>query len=90
MILLCQLTSGRHIIELTEQQISHFCGNAIELQTNNGRILALSTTAFNAWHNEQTQLIAQSAQLVPINVSTIELAGGSIRCIIAEIHLSPR
>ncbi|ARD44017.1 amidinotransferase [Colwellia sp. PAMC 21821] len=82
--------SGRDVIELAESQISHFCGNAIELTTHNGRILALSTTAFNALTAEQTQLIAQSAKLVPIDVSTIELAGGSIRCMIAGIHLSPR
>ena len=82
--------SGRDVIELAESQISHFCGNAIELTTHSGRILALSTTAFNALTTEQTQLIAQSAKLVPIDVSTIELAGGSIRCMIAGIHLSPR
>lgn len=82
--------SGRHIIELSEQQISHFCGNAIELQSNDGRILVLSTTAHNALSAEQVRIIEQSAKLVPINVSTIELAGGSIRCMIAGIHLSPR
>lgn len=82
--------SGRDVIELTESQISHFCGNAIELKSTNGRILALSTTAHNALTAEQRKLIAQSATLVPIDVSTIELAGGSIRCMIAGIHLSPR
>jgi len=82
--------SGRHIIELSEQQISHFCGNAIELQSNDGRIIVLSTTAHNALSAEQVRIIEQSAQLVPIDVSTIELAGGSIRCMIAGIHLSPR
>ena len=83
-------SSGRKIITLTEPQIAKFCGNAIELQGKNGRILALSKTAYNALTAEQTKLIEQSAQLVPIDVSTIELAGGSIRCMIAGIHLSAR
>lgn len=82
--------SGRDVIELSEAQISHFCGNAIELKSSNGRILALSTTAYNALTAEQRKLIEKSAKLVSIDVSTIELAGGSIRCMIAGIHLSPR
>lgn len=82
--------SGRHVIALTEAQILNFCGNAIELKSDNGRILALSKTAYNALTAEQVVLIEQSAKLVAIDVSTIELAGGSIRCMIAGIHLSPR
>ena len=83
-------SSGRKVITLTESQINKFCGNPIELQGNNGRILVLSTTAYNALTTVQRKLIEQSAQLVPIDVSTIELAGGSIRCMIAGIHLAVR
>jgi hypothetical protein len=35
-------------------------------------------------------LIERSAQLVPLSVPTIELAGGSVRCMLAGIHLSRR
>ena len=28
--------------------------------------------------------------LLPLDVPTIELAGGSVRCMIAAIHLTPR
>ncbi len=34
-------SSGKQVIELTEQQINAFCGNALELQAQNGRILAI-------------------------------------------------
>ncbi|MFJ7005624.1 MULTISPECIES: arginine deiminase-related protein [Pseudomonas] len=34
--------------------------------------------------------IERSARLVPLDVATIEMAGGSVRCMIAGIHLSPR
>lgn len=34
--------------------------------------------------------IEKTAQLLPLAVPTIELAGGSVRCMLAGIHLSPR
>lgn len=82
--------SGRELIHLSAQQIAAFAGNAIELQGANGRILALSQTAFDALTEPQKQLIEQSAKLVPLAVPTIELAGGSVRCMIAGNHLSER
>lgn len=82
--------SGRTIISLSNGQISEFAGNAIELQGKDGRILALSQRAFNALEKDQITLIEQSADLLPLSIPTIELAGGSVRCTIAGIHLSPR
>ncbi|MEX7554153.1 MULTISPECIES: arginine deiminase-related protein [Pseudomonas] len=40
--------------------------------------------------DEQRRRIERSARLVPLDVHTIEMAGGSVRCKIAGIHLSPR
>ena len=34
--------------------------------------------------------IEKESIILDMNVPTIELAGGSIRCMIAGIHLSPR
>lgn len=82
--------AGKRIINLTEQQINQFCGNAIELQGAQGRILALSTTAYQALTTEQLSNLRQSIKLVPLDVSAIELAGGSVRCMLAGIHLSKR
>ncbi|WP_317054315.1 citrulline utilization hydrolase CtlX [Roseovarius rhodophyticola] len=82
--------SGRSVIELTEDQISKFAGNAIELQGASGRILALSETALNALDADQKALISDSATLVSLSIPTIELSGGSVRCTIAGIHLTPR
>jgi len=83
-------SAGKRVICLTEKQINAFCGNALELQGSSGRILALSTTAHAALTLEQIARLEQSVKLVPLNVSTIELAGGSIRCMLAGIHLSKR
>ena len=82
--------AGKLIINLTEQQINAFCGNALELHGANGRILALSTTAYQALTSEQVDALSQRVKLVPLNVSAIELAGGSVRCMLAGIHLSKR
>lgn len=82
--------SGREIVSLSEDQIARFAGNAIELQGATGRILALSQTAFDALQPDQIATIQQSATLVPLNIPTIEMAGGSVRCTIAGIHLSAR
>jgi len=81
---------GREIIDLSENQIAHFAGNAIELQGENGRILALSETALNALTKGQKAIISKSATLVPLKIPTIELSGGSVRCTIAGIHLAAR
>lgn len=82
--------SGRVVIDLDVDQIGQFAGNAIELTGSEGRVLCLSQTAMNSLTPDQKQKIERSAQLVPINVPTIELAGGSARCMIAGIHLNKR
>tara|TARA_R110002096_G_scaffold426421_1_gene636234 strand:+ start:137071 stop:137997 length:927 start_codon:yes stop_codon:yes gene_type:complete len=82
--------SGRHVIALSKQQIACFAGNALELQSNDGRVLALSSVALKALSPEQISIIEQSAKLLPLDIPTIELAGGSVRCMLAGIHLLPR
>jgi hypothetical protein len=82
--------AGKRIIYLTEQQINAFCGNALELQGSSGRVLALSLTAYNALTKNQISLLEETVKLVPLDVSAIELAGGSVRCMLAGIHLSKR
>lgn len=82
--------SGREVIALSENQINHFCGNALELQGPKGRILALSETASDVLTSAQIAILEKSVSLVPINVSALEMAGGSVRCMLAGIHLSKR
>ena len=82
--------SGREVIALSDRQIAEFAGNAIELQGRNGRVLALSSRACGSLDDEQIAVIGRSAELLPLDVPTVELAGGSVRCMLAGIHLSPR
>lgn len=82
--------TGREVINLTHAQISEFAGNAIELTGSDTRILALSSRALKALNPDQIAIIERSARLLPLSVPTIETAGGSVRCMLAGIHLTPR
>lgn len=83
-------SAGKTTIKLTPEQISGFCGNALELNTKQGRILALSTTAYALLSDEQKELLSKRLTLLPLDVSAIESAGGSVRCMLAGIHLTKR
>lgn len=82
--------NGREIIDLSFEQINDFAGNALELSTSTGRVLALSSRALRALRPEQVRMLERSATLLPLEVPTIELAGGSVRCMMAGIHLTRR
>lgn len=82
--------SGREVIMLSSRQIAEFCGNALELQSDEQRLLALSQRAYNSMETEQRKILEKSVTLLPLEVSAIETAGGSIRCMLAGIHLAPR
>jgi hypothetical protein len=82
--------SGRVVIALTKAQINEFAGNAIELQGAQQRILAISARALRALRKDQIDIIEQSASILALDIPSIELSGGSVRCTLAGIHLSPR
>lgn len=82
--------TGREVIALSAAQIGEFAGNALELSNGRERLLALSRRALASLSADQVQCIERSARLVPLDVPTIELAGGSVRCMLAGIHLAAR
>ncbi|MEX3968435.1 citrulline utilization hydrolase CtlX [Paraburkholderia sp. EG286B] len=82
--------TGRTLITLDQSQIENFAGNTLELSAKTGRVLALSRRALDCLTLDQRATIQRSARLVPLDVPTIELAGGSVRCMLAGIHLMPR
>lgn len=84
------LATGRNVIELSEAQIKAFAGNALELRAAEGNILAMSQRAYHALTTEQIAIIEASANILSFSIPTIELAGGSVRCMMAGVHLSPR
>ena len=80
--------SGKKIVELASEQVANFAGNAIELHDSAGaKLLVLSTRALRTLDREQRTVLTHHARLVPLELPTIELGGGSARCMIATIHL---
>jgi hypothetical protein len=82
--------SGKDIVELSPDQIANFAGNAIELHNKDGeKLLMISSRASRALTEEQHERLNRHARLVPLDLPTIELGGGSARCMVATIHLPP-
>lgn len=78
----------KEIVELSANQVANFAGNAIELHSKDGaKVLVLSSRAAEALTEEQSETLSRYARLVPLELPTIELGGGSARCMIATIHL---
>ena len=83
--------SAKDIVEVSPDQIANFAGNAIELHDTYGeKLLVLSERALRSLTEEQRARLTRYVRLVPLELPTIELGGGSARCMIATIHLSPR
>lgn len=82
--------SGREIVDLDFDQVENFAGNGLELTGTNGKIFVISQKGYNSLRPDQIATIEKSAEIVPIPVPTIELAGGSVRCMMASIHLTKR
>ena len=82
--------TGRSVIDLTQRQLLDFAGNAFELTGSDGRLLAMSGRAQRALRADQIDVIERSATIVSVDIPTIELAGGSVRCMLAGVHLDPR
>lgn len=80
--------SGRKVISLDAHQIKNFAGNAFELRAKaDTNILAISQNAYDSLSDEQKSIIEETAEIIAIDVSAIELAGGSLRCMLAAIYL---
>lgn len=87
--------NGRKVVEITEEQVREFAGNAVELcgRTADGRrryVMAMSARARASLRSDQIAAIEDSCEIVAVDIPTIELAGGSVRCMIAAVHLDPR
>jgi len=84
----CLEKAEKEIVELSADQIANFAGNAIELQNRRGeKLLVLSSRAAKALTGEQRERLTRYARLMQLEIPTIELGGGSARCMMATIHL---
>ena len=81
--------SGHEIVSLSFAQLEAFAGNMLELRSGDGdRIMALSQQAWDSLDASQREALAADHRIVMAPIDTIEAAaGGSVRCMLAEIHL---
>lgn len=79
--------SGRLVVELTEDQIRAFAANVMQLRGDHGPVVAMSTTAEAALRADQREAILSRSRILSVDVSTVEASGGSVRCMLAGIHL---
>lgn len=82
--------TGRTVVNLSQAQIDGFAGNALEVRGSCGPLLALSSRALAALTPAQVAAVECHLPLLPLDIPTLELAGGSVRCMLAGIHLTSR
>lgn len=82
-------SSGHTVVDLSYDQLESFAGNMLELRSTTGRrILAMSGQARNSLDERQLRIIEAHDTVVSSPIDRIEAsAGGSVRCMLAEIHL---
>jgi len=80
---------GKEIIEISENQVSSFAGNMLQiLDRNNNPLLIMSESAYKVLTNSQKDTINIYAKIVFSSLNTIEsYGGGSARCMMAEVFL---
>ena len=82
-------STNREIIRLDFEQLEAFAGNMLELRAADGvPVLAMSRRAWDSLNEEQRAKLQAGARIVTAAIDDIEdSAGGSVRCMLAEIHL---
>ncbi len=81
--------TGHEVISLTYSQLHAFAGNMLELRNKQGeRVIAMSRQAFETLDSEQRAALEANGRIVSAPIDNIESsAGGSVRCMLAEVHL---
>lgn len=82
-------STGHDVISLSYAQLHAFAGNMLELRGASGdRVLAMSQQAYDSLTTGQRATLEANGRIVCAAINNIEAAaGGSVRCMLAEIHL---
>lgn len=83
--------TGHEVIDISREQMNAFVGNMLELRGAKGAVIAMSAAALAVLTSEQRARLESYGALVSAPIPTIErYGGGSVRCMLAEIHLPKR
>lgn len=82
----------KEIITISWDQMNKYAGNMLLLRNADGKkLLVMSTRAYKSLRSEQIKQINKYAEILHSEINTIEnLAGGSVRCMMAELFLEPK
>lgn len=82
-------STGKEIIEITEDQLQQFAGNMLQVKNTSGeKFLIMSQTAYQSLKPTQVQAIEKYCEIISADLHTIETnGGGSARCMLAEVFL---
>lgn len=82
-------SSGKQIIEISEDQLQQFAGNMLQVQNTEGKkFLVMSKTAYKSLTSDQIGNIEKYCEIIYSDLNTIETnGGGSARCMLAEVFL---
>ena len=84
--------TGHSVVSLNFDQLDAFAGNMLELRTSAGeRLIAMSQQARESLDDSQLAVLEANGKVLSVPIENIESsAGGSVRCMLAEIHLPHR
>ena len=83
---------GLKIVTLSEDQISRFAGNMLEVASSHDDTprIVMSKSAYDSLDSTQLDTLSNFGKVISIPLDVIEsCGGGSARCMMAEIHLPP-
>jgi hypothetical protein len=82
---------NKEVITISQNQLNHFAGNMLQVfDMNEKPHLIMSEQAYTSLQPPQVKSLEKYNPILPISIPTIEaLGGGSARCMMAEIYLSP-
>ena len=81
--------TGHDVVSLGYDQLDAFAGNMLELRNKNGdRMLTMSQRAYDSLDKKQQRKLRDNGSIITTVIDDIEdSAGGSVRCMLAEVHL---
>ncbi len=81
--------TGHDVIRLSFDQLDAFAGNMLELRNHDGeRVVAMSDRAWESLDEGQREKLRSNGKILTSSIENIEnSAGGSVRCMLAEVHL---
>jgi len=83
---------GKEVVAITEDQVTNFAGNMLQVRNSEGKIyMVMSNAAHQSLTTQQITVIEKNCEILSSSLDIIEACGGgSARCMMAEVILPKR